>query len=233
MTYANPNPRYFPPTKEWHPTWDVGARATWIIDRRVREFVRFARTRREREGHDRTGGGTFLGGVANEVLIASLDLSRARATVDKQRVALAAAEEGYRVTTDRFKAGRATSTDLIESESQLLEAKLGDVNARIDVAVAAIALRHATGRDIPQSGPTAKNFDSRRVLILVLTPPGACFATAPPPGVPQRWTENSLRSERRNGPSPIHGFCYRERSSLAEGGGGSGREASRRGQGPR
>ncbi len=87
--------------------------------------------------------------IASEVLNAYLDLSRAHAAVEKQKAALASAEEGYRVTTDLFRAGRATSTDVIEAESQLLEAKLGDVNDRIDLAVAEIALRHATARDVP------------------------------------------------------------------------------------
>jgi hypothetical protein len=34
---------------------------------------------------------------------------------------------------------------------------VGDVNARIDLAVAAIQLRHATGRDVSEGALSAKN----------------------------------------------------------------------------
>jgi outer membrane protein TolC len=44
---------------------------------------------------------------------------------------------------------------LIGAETDLLDAKLGDVNARIDLSIAAIELRHATGRDVPADQSTA------------------------------------------------------------------------------
>ncbi len=88
--------------------------------------------------------------------MAYLDLSRARAALDQQRTALDAAEEAYRVTTDLFRAGRATGTDLIDSETGLLNAKLSEVNARIDLTIASLALRHAAGRDVAPE-KTAEN----------------------------------------------------------------------------
>jgi len=154
--YANPNQRYFPPQQAWHATWDVGVRATWIIN------DSFSQTSAARE-LDANAQATIeqrralLAGIAMEVLNASLAMTRARDALTKQQTALAAAEEGYRVTTDLFRAGRATSTELIESESQLLVAKLGDVDARIDLAIAAIELRHAIGRDITDANRTAQN----------------------------------------------------------------------------
>jgi outer membrane protein TolC len=154
--YANPNQRYFPPQSAWHTTWDVGVRATWVIN------DTFSQSSAARE-MDANAASTIeqrrmlLAGVASEVLTSYLDMQRARAAVSKQQTALAAAEEGYRVTTDLFKAGRATSTELIESESQLLEAKLGDVDARIDLAVAAIGLRHSTAGDVGEQKSVAGN----------------------------------------------------------------------------
>ena len=85
------------------------------------------------------------------------DLARARVSLEKQRVALAAAQEGYRVQTDLFRAGRATGTELIQSEQQLLVAKVAEVNSRIDLTIAALALRHAVGRDVKEAGTVAQN----------------------------------------------------------------------------
>ncbi|MBM4363606.1 MAG: TolC family protein, partial [Deltaproteobacteria bacterium] len=85
--------------------------------------------------------------IAQQVLAAYLEHQRARAALSQQAVALAAATEAYRVTSDLFRVGRATGTDLIEAESGLLDAKLGDVNAHIDLSVSRVALEHATARD--------------------------------------------------------------------------------------
>ncbi|HEX3594816.1 MAG TPA: TolC family protein, partial [Polyangiaceae bacterium] len=147
VLYANPNARYFPPSPTWHTSWSVGAQASWTFGDTLSNAS---------QGRDYDAQAQAMiaqrrlvrAGVAQEVLASSLDLSRARVSLDKQRVALAAAQEAYRVTTDLFRAGRATGTDLIQSEQGLLDAQVGEVNARIDLAIAAIALRHALGRDV-------------------------------------------------------------------------------------
>lgn len=152
VTYANPNSRYFPPSEKWRATWSAGVQASWTIGDAFLSTAAASELDAEAAAMEakRT---TLRAGIAQEVLAAYLDLERARAAFDKQRAALAAAEEAYRVTTDLFRAGRATGTDLIESEAGLLDAKFGDVNARIDLTVASIMLRHATGED--RAGQTA------------------------------------------------------------------------------
>jgi outer membrane protein len=156
VTYANPNQRYFPPGPAWHATWSVGAQATWTFSDAISDLSQA----REYESNAREAVAQrrlLRAGIANEVLASYLDLSRARTALGQRRIALTAAEEAYRVTTDLFRAGRATGTDLIDSERELLTAKVGEVNARIDLAIAAITLRHATGRDVGDAGPIASN----------------------------------------------------------------------------
>jgi outer membrane protein TolC len=155
-TYANPNQRYFPLQQVWHGSWSAGVQATWTLGD---AFLNSAAARElEANAKATQAQRTALrAGIANEVLTAYLDVTRAQAAFEQQKVALAAAEEGYRVTTDLFKAGRATSTDLVLSEGELLDAKLGDVNARIDLTIATIALRHATARDLATTPKTAAN----------------------------------------------------------------------------
>jgi outer membrane protein TolC len=156
VLYANPNLRYFPPGPEWNLTWSAGVQATWTIGD---TFVNSAAAR-ELEANSKATQAQKIAlraGIAQEVLSSYLDLTRAQAAFEQQKTALAAAEEDYRVTTDLFRAGRATSTDLVVSESGLLDAKLGDVNARIDLTIATIALRHATARDLAPSPKTAAN----------------------------------------------------------------------------
>ncbi|HVW26743.1 MAG TPA: TolC family protein [Polyangiaceae bacterium] len=156
VTYANPNPRAFPPEPAWNATWSAGVQATWMYGDTLTGLS---------QGRDYDAQAEalvaqrrlLLAAIANEVLGAYQDLARARVSLDKQRVALAAAEEAYRVETDLFRAGRATGTELINSERQLLVAKVGEVNSRIDLTIASLALRHAVGRDVGEAGQVAKN----------------------------------------------------------------------------
>jgi outer membrane protein TolC len=148
VTYASPNQRYFPQTADFHFTYSAGIAASWtVFDTAIQSSVA-----RELDANAEATEARRLeikNAIANEVQSAWLDLGRTRENFGHQQVALAAAEEAYRVTTELFRAGRATGTDLIESENQLLFAKLGEIETRINLVVASINLRHATGRDIP------------------------------------------------------------------------------------
>jgi outer membrane protein len=156
VTLGNPNPRYFPATQDWHTTYSFGVAASWTV---FDTFLNSAAAR-ELDANAAAAEGRRIelrALIANEVLSSYLDLRRARENYGQQGVALAAAEEGYRVTTDLFKAGRSTGTDLIESENELLNAKLGEINARIDLTIADISLKHALGRDLPAKDQQAAN----------------------------------------------------------------------------
>lgn len=147
VTYANPNPRIFPQAQEWNATWAVGASATWNIDNlfmnnasadEVEANARATRARRR----------ALEAAITQQVVAALLDVAKGQAALQANETALKAAEESYRVRTDLFRAGQATTSDLIEAESELLTAKLAAINARIDLMIATLELRHATGGDI-------------------------------------------------------------------------------------
>jgi outer membrane protein TolC len=44
--------------------------------------------------------------------------------------------------------GRATTTELIEAESDLLNARLGELDAHVGLRVAEVRLHHAAGLDV-------------------------------------------------------------------------------------
>ncbi len=67
--------------------------------------------------------------------------------IDSTQRSLASAEESYRVRRALFRADRATSTELTDSENALTGARFDAVNARIDLRIARVRLTHATGRD--------------------------------------------------------------------------------------
>ena len=144
-TYANPNPRYFPPRQDWHATWSIGVQATWNVgqtflsDARGDELA--AQTENVRGQRVR-----MEAVIASQVVSAALDLQTAQAALQTSETTVRAAEEAYRVTSDRFRVGRATTTDMVTAETDLLGAKQTQINARIDSAIAGLRMQHALGR---------------------------------------------------------------------------------------
>ncbi|RYF11590.1 MAG: TolC family protein, partial [Deltaproteobacteria bacterium] len=58
-----------------------------------------------------------------------------------------AAQEAYRVTQALSGAGSATTTDLLDAQSALTEARTALVRARYEAAIASVTLGRAAGRD--------------------------------------------------------------------------------------
>jgi outer membrane protein len=76
------------------------------------------------------------------------DLADARASiaaVDVAQQTIASAEEAYRVTQALLKAGTATTTDLLDAEAALTQARLNLTRARYEQAVAQVALGRSLG----------------------------------------------------------------------------------------
>jgi outer membrane protein TolC len=69
----------------------------------------------------------------------------ARGAVDSADKAVASAQEAYRVTDAALKAGAATTTDLLESQSALTQARLNLTRAQYELVLSDVALAHATG----------------------------------------------------------------------------------------
>lgn len=69
----------------------------------------------------------------------------ASAAVDVAQTAISSAEEAFRVTEALVKAGAATTTDLLDSQSALTQSKLNLVRAKYQQAIARVAVKRAIG----------------------------------------------------------------------------------------
>jgi outer membrane protein TolC len=151
--YSNPNPRYFPPTNLWFPTWDVGAQITWspndvlaangaATDAESRVAVIVANKNNVRDG------------IEVEVTQAWQNARQADFGIESSTRELTSAQEAYRVARELFNNGRGTSTTLTDAETDLTRARLDLLNAKADARIARIRLEHALGRDVrPQPTP--------------------------------------------------------------------------------
>jgi outer membrane protein len=78
----------------------------------------------------------------------STDVAQTRASaaaVDVAQSTIASAEEAYRVTQALLKAGSATTTDLLDAEAALTQARLNLTRARYEQAIAVVALGRSLG----------------------------------------------------------------------------------------
>ncbi|MFT3837533.1 MAG: TolC family protein [Myxococcaceae bacterium] len=73
------------------------------------------------------------------------ELTAAVSAVDVAQTAIASAEEAYRVTQALVKAGSATTTDLLDSQAALTQARLNLARARYERAIANVSLERSIG----------------------------------------------------------------------------------------
>lgn len=144
LDYAKPNPKIFPRLPEWQSSWDVSVNASWLLwdggrrgaDRAQAEAA--ARAARERLAE-------FDTTVELEVRQRRLDLAAGLAAVAAAGEGVRAATEARRVVGERFKAGVATSTDVLDASVALLQAELDRTRALASVRLAEARLARAIG----------------------------------------------------------------------------------------
>jgi len=143
--YARPNPRIFPRSGEWQTSWDVGLNVSWTLwdgGRRSAEHgeaVASATALKHRvEDFDRQ--------VTFEVRARSLELNATLEAVTTANDGIRAAAETERVVNERYQAGVATNSDVLDAQSALLQANLDLTRALANVRLAHARLERALGR---------------------------------------------------------------------------------------
>jgi len=143
--YARPNPRIFPRTGEWKPSFDASVNVTWTLwdgGRRSAEYgearANAAALKTRIEDFDRQ--------VGFEVRSRSLELASSREGVTAAEEEVRAAVDAERVVGERYKAGVATSTDVLDAQVARLQAELDRARAIANVRLAEARLERAIGR---------------------------------------------------------------------------------------
>ena len=143
--YARPNPRIFPRADEWEPSWDLGVNVSWSLWNGGRTAAEVAEARSEATAaQERLAELDTVIGL--EVRQRHLDLDSARAQVPPALDAVKSAVEARRVVQERFTAGVATNTDLLDAQQDQLEAELQRTRALANVRLAEARLARALGK---------------------------------------------------------------------------------------
>lgn len=143
--YARPNPRLFPRTDRWDDSWDASINVTWTLwdgGRRAAERAETTAAARAIEARITE----FDRQAAFDVQARTLDVESSHAAIDAAADGVRSAEEARRVVGERYRAGVATSTDVLDAEIALLQAHLDRTRAVAAARLAEARLERATGR---------------------------------------------------------------------------------------
>ena len=142
---ARPNPRIFPRVDDWNPSWDLSVNVTWSLwdggRRRAEEAEAAAATRALS-----ARSADFDRQLAFEVEQRRLEVDSAIAAIGAADSGIKAAQEAQRVLGERFTAGVATNTDVLDSQTDLLQAELDRTRAVAAARLALARLDRAMGR---------------------------------------------------------------------------------------
>ena len=120
---ARPNPRYFPRMDVWHTSWDLAVQVTWTL-------WDGGRARAEQAVADANVQSLVLrleqfdDALAIDVVQRTSELAANRAARAAVEEVVAAAVEALRVVQERFDAGVATPTEILDAQVSRLEAEL-------------------------------------------------------------------------------------------------------------
>ena len=84
--------------------------------------------------------------IRAEVTSGMAQLDAAASAISVAEQAITSAQEAYRVTDAQVQAGTATTTDLLEAQSALTQARLNYLRAQYELAISRVNLRRAMGR---------------------------------------------------------------------------------------
>jgi outer membrane protein TolC len=113
--------------------WDWGA--DWYQHRAARQQATAARAQADDARRQ----------VATDVAAKLADVRATASALEAGRAAIGSAEEAYRVTTVLLAAGSANTTDLLDAQSALTQARLNFARARYEYALARVGLERALG----------------------------------------------------------------------------------------
>jgi outer membrane protein len=145
VDYARPNPRIFPREAAWQSSWDAAVHVNWPLFDGGRsrsegaEAAAAVRVAEERLADvDRS--------LAVELRQRLAEVESSRAAVEAASDAVRSAAEARRVLGERFAAGVATSTDVLDAQVALLQAELDRTQSLASAHLADARLARALGQ---------------------------------------------------------------------------------------
>jgi outer membrane protein len=143
--YARPNPRIFPRTTDWRTSWDASVSVSWTLwdgGRRAADRALALANRAAVQAR----AADFDRSLTFEVRQRRLEFDSSVAAISAADEEVRAAADAERAVGERYKAGVATSTDVLDAQVARLQAELDRTKAVADARLAQARLARATGQ---------------------------------------------------------------------------------------
>ena len=144
VDYARPNARLFPRSAEWKPSWDASINVSWSLVDGGRTRAEMAEAAAARKALNARLD-EFDSVLAVELGSSMRELQASIAAIGASEDSVRAATEARRVVGERFDAGVATSTDVLDAEGDVLVAELSRTQAIAEARIAEARLIRALG----------------------------------------------------------------------------------------
>jgi outer membrane protein len=143
--YARPNQRIFPTQDKFKDTWDVSVSASFDIWN-WGTTIHQTDEAQAQLAQVKDGLGLLRDGITLEVTQSYLNFNQSKEKINVTIKGVNQAEENYRVTDEKFKAGLALNSDLLDAEAALMQAKFNHIQSLVDFQLADARLQKAIGR---------------------------------------------------------------------------------------
>jgi outer membrane protein TolC len=147
VTYANPNPRFFPQREKFDATWSLGVQLSWTPTDIAGAGAQ-ARGAQARAAATRSQLQLQSDAIKVQVAQALQAQDEAQKAIETTGRRVRSAEEAQRVRTLMFQNGRATGVEVTDAETELTRARLALIESQIGLRVAQVDVAHATGADV-------------------------------------------------------------------------------------
>lgn len=143
--YSKPNQRILPSRNQFDATWDAGV----MLNMNIWDWLTTKHQTDQAEAQleqAKDGLGLIKDGITLEVTSNYLTVNQAKRKIDIAKLGVEQAEENLRVTSDKFKSGYASSSELIDAETALIAAKTNYTTSVVDYELAKAKLEKSIGK---------------------------------------------------------------------------------------
>ncbi|MEK6754909.1 MAG: TolC family protein [Bacteroidota bacterium] len=143
--YARPNQRIFPAKDEFKDSWDIGVSLQFDV---WNNLTSLHQTNAAQAQYEQTKDALAMqrDGITLEVTQYYLSFNQAKQRIHLSELGVEQANENYRVTAEKFKAGLTTNSELLDAEVALLQSKLQLTQALVEYELAEARLEKAIGQ---------------------------------------------------------------------------------------
>jgi outer membrane protein len=142
--YAKPNQRVIPPKNRWDWSWDIGVTFQWNIwdwlATHYQTVQAQANLRQTEAGLKQLNDAVML-----DVAQQYFNMQTAGEKKDVAYNGVQQAQESYRMTSEKYKNGLSSDTEMLDAETALLQAKLTYTQSLVDCTLALAKLKRAVG----------------------------------------------------------------------------------------